>query len=98
MADIFMLGVFGGIYIVPLLAVVQQRTKEKTRSRIIAANNVLNALFMVLATGFSMIILASGFTIAELFLLLAIINLLFTSYLYFNIPEFLQRLRSYRLR
>ena len=47
--DLFMLGLFGGLYIVPLYAIVQSRTEEKNRARIISANNILNALFMVLA-------------------------------------------------
>ena len=45
--DLVLIGVFGGFYIVPLYALIQQRSQPSHRSRIIAANNILNALFMV---------------------------------------------------
>ena len=47
--DIFLLGTFGGIYIVPLYALIQARSNPKRRSRVIAGNNILNALFMIAA-------------------------------------------------
>lgn len=92
MIDIFMLGVFGGIYIVPLFALVQQRSEAKKRARIIAANNVLNALFMVIATGFSIFALSSGLNIAELFLVMAIMNAVVALWIFMLVPEFIMRL------
>jgi len=92
MFDIFMLGTFGGFYIVPLYALVQQRSDEKKRARIIAANNVLNALFMVMATAFSLFALASGLNIAELFLVIAIMNLAVAMWIFTLVPEFIMRL------
>ena len=92
MLDIFMLGVFGGIYIVPLFALVQQRSEVDKRARIIAANNVLNALFMVLATGFSLFALSSGLSIAELFLVMALMNAAVALWIFTLIPEFIMRL------
>ncbi len=90
--DIFMLGAFGGFYIVPLFALVQQRSNEKRRARIIAANNVLNALFMVVATAFSLFALKSGLNIAELFLVIAIMNAVVAAWIFTLVPEFIMRL------
>ncbi len=92
MFDLFMLGVFGGIFIVPLYALVQQRSAIKYRARIIAANNVLNALFMVVATGFSMYALALGLSISELFLVVALMNIAVAVWIFTLIPEFIMRL------
>src|SRR3546814_12427612 len=48
LADLLLVSMFGGLYIVPLYAIVQQRAEADYKARTIAANNVLNALFMVL--------------------------------------------------
>lgn len=92
MFDIFMLGSFGGIFIVPLYALVQQRSDEKQRARIIAANNVLNALFMVVASLFSLFALASGLSIGELFLVVSLMNITVAVWIFTLIPEFIMRL------
>jgi hypothetical protein len=92
MMDIFLLGAFGGIYIVPLFALVQQRSEASKRARIIAANNVLNALFMVVATGFSIFALSSGLNIAELFLIMSLMNAAVAIWVFTLIPEFIMRL------
>jgi 1-acyl-sn-glycerol-3-phosphate acyltransferase len=92
MLDIMMLGVSGGIYIVPLYALVQQRSDEKKRSRIIAANNVLNALFMVVAALYGLFALSSGISIPTLFLILAIMNAAVALFIFMLVPEFIMRL------
>src|SRR3546814_12093563 len=51
LADLLLVSMFGGLYIVPLYAIVQQRAEADYKARTIAANNVLNALFMVLEIG-----------------------------------------------
>lgn len=89
--DVLLLGMFGGFYIVPLYAVVQQRAVAEHRARIIAANNVLNALLMVLAAATAIILLASGFTITRLFALVAVLNLLVGLAVCLLVPEFWQR-------
>ena len=48
---------FGGFYIVPLYALIQSRTALEERSRVVAANNILNALFMVISAIFSIVLL-----------------------------------------
>ena len=90
--DIVMLGASGGIYIVPLYALVQQRSDEKKRSRIIAANNVLNALFMVVASLYGLFALKAGITIPTLFLIMAFMNAAVALFIFMLVPEFIMRL------
>jgi len=90
--DLVMIGIFSGFYIVPLYALVQQRTTPSHRSRVIAGNNILNALFMVIAAVIAMILLGRvGFTIPQLFLFTALLNLLVAIYIFSLVPEFLMR-------
>ncbi len=95
--DILLLGTFGGFYIVPLYATIQQRSAAKRRARVIAANNILNALFMVLAAGLAITVLAAGYSIQQLFLLVAILNGIVAIYIYFKAPEFVLRFCSWVL-
>ena len=92
MIDIVMIGVSGGLYIVPLYALVQQRSELKKRARIIAANNVLNALFMVVAALYAMFILSTGVTVSTLFLIMAIMNAVVALFIFTLVPEFVMRL------
>lgn len=89
--DLTMLGAFGGFYSVPLYALIQQRSKRKHLSRIIAANNIINAFFMVAASLLSIAVLSAGFSIPELFVVVAILNALVAVYIYTLLPEFLMR-------
>ena len=92
MFNLVMLGVFGGFYIVPLYALIQTRSAPSHRSRIIAANNILNALFVVLSAGFSILLLGKfNLTVAQLFLITAILNALVAIYIFTLVPEFLMR-------
>jgi 1-acyl-sn-glycerol-3-phosphate acyltransferase len=92
MIDILMIGIFGGLYIVPLYALVQQRSELKKRARIIAANNVLNALFMVVAALYALFILSTGVTVSTLFLIVAIMNAVVALFIFNLVPEFIMRL------
>lgn len=91
LADLALLGACGGLYSVPLYAMIQQRAQRRHLSRIIAANNIVNSLFMVTASITSLTILGLGFSIPELFLALAALNLLVGLYIYSALPEFLLR-------
>ena len=90
--DILMLGVSGGLYIVPLYALVQQRSEESKRARIIAANNVLNAVFMVVASLYGLFTLSAGVTIPMLFLIVALMNVAVVLFIFTLVPEFIMRL------
>ncbi len=89
--DILLLGLFGGFYIVPLYALVQQRSEPSHRSRVIAANNIINALFMVVSAIMAILILNAGLSIPQLFLVVAAMNAAVALYIYTLVPEFLMR-------
>ncbi len=92
LADLLMLGVFGGFYIVPLYATVQKRSDPAMRARVISANNILNALFMVLAAVSGILLLGvAGLSIPQLFLVLALVNIAVAVFIYQQIPEFSMR-------
>ena len=90
--DLTLIGVFAGFYIVPLFALVQSRAERHHLSRIIAGNNIINALFMVAATALSLALLnALHFSIPQLFLVAALLNAVVAIYIYTLVPEFLLR-------
>jgi hypothetical protein len=92
MADLLLIGVFGGFYTVPLYALVQHRSLPAFRSRVIAGLNILSALFMTIAAIMAMVLLGrAGFSIPELFLLTAVLNAAVAIYIFTLVPEFLMR-------
>ncbi|XLZ70392.1 MFS transporter [Massilia sp. SR12] len=95
--DVVMIGVFGGFFIVPLFAMIQLRADPQHLSRTIAGMNIMNALFMVVATGVAILLLKQGFTIPELFLATAIMNGLVAVYIFSLVPEFLLRFLAWIL-
>ena len=96
-ADILLLGMFGGFYIVPLYALIQQRSAPTHRSRIIAANNILNALFIVVSAVIAIGLLKAGLTIPQLFLVVGVMNAAVALYIYTLVPEFLMRFLAWLL-
>jgi hypothetical protein len=91
MADLFLLAMFGGFYSVPLYALIQSRCEPSHRARIIAANNILNALFMVVASVMAAALLHAGLTLPQLYLVVGVLNALVAIYIYTLMPEFLMR-------
>jgi 1-acyl-sn-glycerol-3-phosphate acyltransferase len=89
--DLGLIGIFGGFYIVPLYALVQQRSRPEATSRVIGANNILNALFMVVAAGFAAAALQLGMSIPMLLLVTGVLNACVAIYIYSLVPEFLLR-------
>ena len=89
--DLTLLGAFGGFYSVPLYALIQQRSERRHLSRIIAANNIINSIFMVGAGALSIVLLGLGLSIPELFLVIAALNAAVAIYIYTLLPEFLMR-------
>ncbi|MEE2732385.1 MAG: MFS transporter [Pseudomonadota bacterium] len=90
--DFLMIGLSGGLYIVPLYAMVQERSDEAHRSRIIAAVNIMNALFMVVSAGTGILLLGvMDLDIPEFFVVLAIMNAVVAWFIYTVIPEFAMR-------
>jgi 1-acyl-sn-glycerol-3-phosphate acyltransferase len=91
MADLLLLALFAGLYSVPMYALIQMRSKPSHRSRIIAANNILNALFMIASAGMAVLLLAAGFSVPQLFLVTGLLNLLVAGYIFLLVPEYLLR-------
>ena len=90
LADVALLGLFGGLYIVPLYAFIQTRAEKSHQSRVIAGNNILNALFMVASAGFSVWLVNIGYSIPQLFQASALLNILVMAYLCLRQPEYLR--------
>jgi len=97
LADAALIGLFGGFYIVPLYALIQSRSDRSHQSRIIAGNNILNALFIVAAALIGAGFLALGATVPQLFLLAAILNAAVAAFIYAQVPEFLMRFLAWLL-
>jgi len=91
LADLFLLSMFAGFYSVPLYAMIQGRSEPTHRARIIAANNILNAIFMIVSALTGYVLLSAGCTIPQLFLVTAILNAVVAIYIYSLVPEFLMR-------
>ncbi len=97
LADIALLGVFGGFFIVPLFALIQTRCDPQHVSRTIAGMNIMNALFMVASAGVAITLLGNGFTIPEVFLATALMNAVVSLYIFSLVPEFLMRFLAWML-
>ena len=95
--DLLMLGLFGGFFIVPLYALVQLRSSPEHRARIIAANNIVNALFMVVGALGAGAMLGAGLSIPALFGIAALLNAVVAVYIYRLVPEFLIRFMAWLL-
>ncbi len=97
LADLVLLGLFGGFLIVPLYALVQSRSAPAHRARIIAANNIMNAAFMVAGALAAAGLLGAGLSIPALFAVAAVGNAAVAIYIYRLVPEFLLRFLAWLL-
>ena len=97
LVDLVLIGAFGGFFIVPLYALVQQRSSAEHRARVIAANNIFNALFMVVGAAAAALLLSRGLSIPELFAIAALGNAVVAFYIYGLVPEFLVRFSAWLL-
>ncbi len=91
--DLLMIGTAGGFFIVPLYAAIQDRSEKTHVSRVIAANNIYGALFMVFAAIFAMILAKLAVSIPQMFLMISILNVIFCIFLFKINPEFVDRLK-----
>ena len=97
MADLLLLSLFAGLYSVPMYALIQLRSQPTHRARIIAANNILNALFMIASSVIAGVLLKSGFTIPQIFLFTGLANAVVAAYIFLLMPEYLLRFVSWVL-
>ena len=91
MADLALLSLFAGLYSVPMYAMIQLRSQPSHRARIIAANNILNALFMIVSAVLVGALLKAGFSIPQVFLLVGVLNAIVAFYIFLVVPEYLLR-------
>src|SRR5579863_7300717 len=73
-ADLLAIAICGGIFVVPLYAIIQRRSDEAVRARIIAAGNIMNALFMTSAAVVTALLLAAGLHTPDLYLVIGVMN------------------------
>ena len=92
LADFLMVGIFFGIYVVPMQATIQSRTPQDRRARVIAANNVINSIFIVVGAVFAVLWLTVwDFAIPSLLVALSVINVFVAIYIFRQVPEFVMR-------
>lgn len=97
LADLALLALFAGLYSVPMYALIQLRAAPTHRARIIAANNILNALFMIASSVIAGALLGAGLSIPQVFLVVGIANVLVGIYIFLIVPEYLLRFVAFVL-
>jgi MFS family permease len=96
LADLLCIGIFGGLFIVPIYAMIQRNTDGTTRARVLSVNNIFNALFMVSGSLLGMLFLSQlDWSIPEFFLLLAFLNLAFMATIFYFEPVFIQAFKRW---
>jgi 1-acyl-sn-glycerol-3-phosphate acyltransferase len=91
MADLLLLSLFAGLYSVPMYALIQLRSQPTHRARIIAANNILNALFMIASSLIAGVLLKLDMMIPQIFFLVGLTNAVVALYIFLLVPEYLLR-------
>jgi 1-acyl-sn-glycerol-3-phosphate acyltransferase len=97
MADLALLSLFAGLYSVPMYALIQLRSQATHRARIIAANNILNALFMIASSVLAGALLGAGFSVPQVFLFTGLANAVVAFYIFMLVPEYLLRFIAFVL-
>ena len=96
--DIMLIGAFAGIYSVPLYALVQANAAREQLSRVIAANNIFNSLFVVSAAMIALILLAMNMSVPQMFLTFGVLNAVFAICIYSAMPTFLVQFQKWLKR
>lgn len=91
MADLTLLSLFAGLYSVPMYALIQMRSQVSHRARIIAANNILNSMFIIVSSVAAGALLGAGFTVPQVFLATGLLNAVVASYIFLLVPEYFLR-------
>lgn len=96
LADLLFIGLFGGLFIVPIITMIQRNTDRISRARVLSVNNIFNAAFMVSGSLLGMLFLSKlGWSIPQFFLLLAILNLAYMATIFYLEPVFIQRFKHW---
>lgn len=92
--DLMFIGLCGGLFIVPLYSMIQQRSASNIRARVLSVNNICNAFYMVIGSLIGILFLSIlGWSIPEFFFAIALLNLVFTGFIFYLVPEFMQRVK-----
>ena len=97
MADLALLSLSAGLFSVPMYALIQLRSQPTHRARVIAANNILNALFMITSALMAALLLKLGLNVPQLFLVTAVLNAVVAGYIFLLVPEYLLRFVAFIL-
>lgn len=89
--DLFMIAVSGGLFAVPLYALMQKRADPQYLARVIAGLNIMNALFMVASSLLTALLLALHFSLPQIFLCIALMDVLVAVYIVQLLPDALFR-------
>lgn len=92
--SLLLLGISGGLYIVPLYTVLQIQSLDDQRSQMVAMNNIMNAVYMVVSAVVALGLFAAGISITELFVLLAGLNVVMLVYFIKSNPMFLNNVNQ----
>lgn len=95
--DLFLLSLFSGLYSVPLYAMIQTLAQPTHRARIVAANNIINALFMIVASVMALVLTQIGANVAQIIGVTALLNVLVAVYIFRLVPAFLLRFLAWVL-
>jgi len=95
--DLTMIGVFAGFFVVPLFAFVQSRTPRDRLSRVIAGTNIINAIFICVASGLGLGLGMLGLSVPQIFLVTAVLNAFVAIYIFTLVPEFVMRFMTWVL-
>jgi 1-acyl-sn-glycerol-3-phosphate acyltransferase len=93
--DLTMIGVFAGFFVVPLFAFVQSRTPRDRLSRVIAGTNIVNAIFICVASGLGLGLGMLGLSVPQIFLVTAVLNAFVAIYIFTLVPEFVMRFMTW---
>ena len=93
--DLILLSIFSGLFIVPLNALLQEKSDAAYRSRMIAGNNIVNSFFMVLSSGMTVLLLKFKLSIPQIFLVLAVLNAVASILIFVAMPDFVVRFKAW---
>ncbi len=91
MFDLLALSLSVGLYSVPMYALVQLRSPVSHRARVIAANNILNALFMIASSLLAGVLLGAGLTVPGVFLATGLANIAVSGAVFLAVPDYGRR-------
>ncbi|MEL7367827.1 MAG: MFS transporter [Myxococcota bacterium] len=89
--DLLVIALFGGFFTVPLFTLIQRESPDEVRSRVIAGNNLINSVFMLLAGGMITVLLAQKVPVSWVYLVLSVMNIAVAWYIYHLLPTFMWR-------